>query len=146
RGSEREDLLEIGGALTASVRMDEIRDGGLCPRRLDQCVGLREEGGGDPIQGGTLATTDRQKSPQRGGFERRPPHALTLDRIESAERVAQGNEPSRKRVEPIVVTMRARRKAVPHDVADARGVLDGAVDGRRPEALRIVHESGLVAG
>src|SRR5262249_43179194 len=117
-GPELERLCEIGRTLAARLRVDEIRDRRLCPGRLDQRVGFGQEGGRESLQRIALVRASREESAQGAGFLRGHAHALAVDRIETAERVAHREQASWKCAMPIVVPVRALREPGPGNLAE----------------------------
>src|SRR5215471_15512591 len=124
--------------------MDEVWHGGCGPGRVDQGCGLLEERWREPGQRIGLRTKAVQELAERTGFLRRHAHALAVNGIEAADRVADGQQTTRKLRQSLVVTIHALRKAKPCDVTESLGLPDGVVHGRRSQLLRVGHESRLV--
>ncbi len=77
---------------------------------------------------------------ERPGAERAAGHALPVDRVEAAERVAEDGEPLGHARETLVATPAIRREAVQGDRRGRLGVADRVVENRRVEAPRELEE------
>src|ERR1700737_4601854 len=75
--------------------MGEIGHGGQCPRGLDQRSGLGEEGRSQASKRVRLVGPLLEESVEARGFLRGFTHALAVDRVEAAYRVAGGQQPAR---------------------------------------------------
>src|SRR5262249_57033930 len=63
-----------------------------------------------------------QQPAELASLLRRHAHALAVNRIEAADRVADGQQTARKLGQSLVVTIHALRKAKPRDVTESLGL------------------------
>src|SRR5258705_412957 len=145
-GAELHGLLEVGRPLATGVRVNEVRNRRGCPRRVDDLRDFHEIGGRQLGLRIALARAGREELPEGYGLHRGHAHALTVDRIEAADRVADRQDAAWEALYALVVAEHAFVKAEARDVAQTLRVLDRVVDGRRPQSLRVLHDPRLVAG
>ncbi len=139
--SEFECALEVRRTLSGRFGKHEIGDGRHRPRRLDYRMGFGEEGRRQrgeavPLHGRRLEQPAKQAR-LLGGHA----HALTIDRVEPADRIGDRNQSARQALKAFEMPPLARCKAEPSDLAQRLGVPDRIVDRWRPQLPSISKEA-----
>jgi len=100
--SELQIALEIDRTLPSGLGKDEIRNGGQCPRRVNQCHGLGEKCRSERAKRFGFLGPPPEKLVQQTRFLGRHAHTLAIDGVEAAYRIAErqqlrGNSVSRSK-------------------------------------------------
>ena len=112
-------VFQVLWALPARLRIDKVRDSRHGPWLLNQCLSFREEllcQRGKRVAFHSICAQYPAQNVCLLNGDRNP---LTIDRIQTANCVASGKQPTRKTVEPGEVSPFALRKAI----ADRKSVV-----------------------
>src|SRR3989441_579145 len=130
------------GPLARRSGKAEVRAGGEAPRVAEEaCLGAKERA----RQGGARRPDPVEALRQEGRRDRGGRHALSIDRIEGAHRVADGEEAVEALRPALVVPEAVRHGAVRVDGGDRLGELDRVRDDRGAEPGERGAEPRLVA-
>src|SRR5262245_24974778 len=134
-------VLEIGRPFAARFGIDHVRDRRHIPRSFDHRETFRKECRGQSIERIGLECLVAQNLFQKPGLQCSYAHALAIDRIEAAYRVANGQQAAWERFQPIETPPYAGLKSIALKSAQALGILDGTVNRLRIKLPGIIDES-----
>ena len=138
---EVEPVLEIGRAFAAGLRVSQIRERRHGPGPGDPWLNFGQEFVGQPDQACCIASAPPEQVGQYTGLPCRHAHPLAVDRIESADGIADRDQSLWEVNDRLVVPPGAFRKGEPLRAACWPGVLDRIMDGSRPQPPRRVEET-----
>src|SRR3979409_970265 len=145
RGGEFDPGFEIRRSLPARCRVHEI-EGRHVPWRLDQRRDLFKETLGQPWQQIAWRRPGGEKLSKQARLLSRDAHALPMGGIESANGVADWNEPTREDRQPFKMAQDVIPETMARDLAVEPGVLHGVVECRRTQGSGESHEAIDITG
>src|SRR6202011_4318574 len=107
---------------------------------------LGEEGRSQASKRVRLVGPLLEESVEHAGFLGGDTHALAVDRVEAAYRVAEGQQPARELLELVEMPSDAGGKPEAGDLAELLGLLDRIVDGRGAQLLRTGEKTVPIVG